>query len=348
MKSPTITMRGPGPRLSYAYVIEGLTEAEVPKDHHINIWNMIVAAHLRGRPKAQTPIGVRSGRPGWTAEAAFLINPLRDYHKSLKSRSATFHARFRGVSVFDRDGTSHVLNDVYDQYVARCEEILDNLRSTLKAYGHLSNDATGHYSMSVKDIVADLRVQGRPAGTWHWSQWEDPATKRRLTYMLGQMYDAHAAAGSAMMGRRWYAYENGVKAVRAREEWMRAFTQWRAAEYDNVQGALDNANHAPGSAPADRAPFERFLSVLNSARLRQECEDAMHEQRALGHTPKRFPLEPWRTLSLDMRLALAQAHQDIVNVHIANGSVPSTSISFYQPAPDELVAAGAIAPPNPV
>jgi hypothetical protein len=347
MKSPTITMRGPGPRLSYAYVVEGLTDAGVHKDYHVNIWNLIVAAHLRGRPNAQPKIGARMGRPGWTAEAAFLINPLRDYHKSLKSRSAAFHARFRGVAVFDRAGSAHQLTDVYDEYVARCEDILNNLRSTLRAYGHLSNDATGSYNMSVKDIVADLRVvQGRPAGVWHWSQWEDPATKRRITYLLGQMYDAHAAAGSAMMGRRWYAYENGVKAVRAREDWMRAFTQWRTEEYNNVSAALDNAPHAPGSA--DRAPFERFLSVLNSARLRQECEDAMHEQRALGHTPKRFPLEPWRTLSRDMRLALAQAHQAIVDTHIANGTVPSTSISFYQPSQDELIAAGAIAPNNPV
>lgn len=340
MKSPTITMRGPGPRLSYAAVIDGLTEGDVPKDQHIHLWNLIVAAHLRGRPNAQPKLGVRMGRPGWTAEAAFLINPLRDYHKTLKSRSAAFHARFRGISVFDRDGSAHLLPDVYDEYVARCESILDNIRNTLKAYGHLSNDTTGSYNMSVKDIVADLRLQGRPAGAWHWSQWEDPATKRRIAHLLNQMYAVSTAGGSAMMGRRWYAYDNGVKALRAREEWVRAFAQWRAEEFANVSAALDKTRAASG----DPAPFEQFLALLNSPRLRQECEDAMHEQRALGHTPKRFPLEPWRTLSLDMRNALAAAHQAIVDTHIAAGSVPSTSVSFYQPSEEEQKAAGLVAP----
>ena len=342
MKSPTITIRGPGPRLSYAAVIEGLTSGEVPRDHHINLWNLIVAAHLRERPSVATkPPGVRLGRPGWTAEADWLISPLRHYVRDLKARRNAFHLAHRGLRATDRDGTEYALPDVYDEYVARCETILASLRSTLRAYGHLSNDATGSYNMSVKDIVTDLRTQGRPAGVHHWSQWEDPATRRRITYLMGQMYKLRRDVfGETVQGRRWYAYDVGVKAARSREEWTAAFTQWRSEEYTHMAAALDKAKTQ--GLPTE--PYEQFIAVLNAPRLRQECEDAMHAMRALGHTPKRYPLEPWRALSLPMRNVLARAHQDVVDLHIEQGIVPSTSVSFYQPSQAELEEAGISTP----
>lgn len=332
MKSPTLTTRGPGPRLSYDATVAALADGGVPPEQHLPLWQLLVARHLQDwRPRGAKKTGARMGRPGWTAEAAALITPLRYCVRDLNGRRSTFHMRFRGLCAVDKQGIEHDLCALFDAYVGRCEVLLDHIRTTLKAYGHLSNDSTGSVGMTLAEVVQDMRTQGRPAGKDHWSQWEDPATLRRIRYLLSQAFDVYQARyDTEVHGRRWYAYDHGLKGQRAREEWEAAFKKWRF-----------DAARAGEPLPLDNAAVACWLRLLNSPRLRQAMDDAMHAQRALGRTPKGYPSgDCWRALPLDMRSTLAHMHQDIINEQIGAGLLPSTTVTHYTPDEDELKAAG--------
>ena len=333
MKSPTFTMRGPGPRLSYDATVSALAAGGIDPAQHLPLWQLIVAQHLsQWKPKKQ---GVRCGRPGWTLEAASLLTPLRRLVQDHRGRRNKFHQDYRGLYAVDKQGNQHLLTQVYDDYIDRCNVLRESMRKTLGAFGHLSNDVTASLGMTLPELVADLRAQGRPAGCDHWSQWEDPATVRRTRYLLGQMFDVHNAAyGRDPSGRRWYAYEHGLAEQRAREEWDAALKQWRFGAVQlpaELSAALDTASEA----------WTHWIALLNANALRSAFEDTMHAQRAKGRTPKSYPTgEAWRALPLQTRAALAHAHQAVLDELIAAGELPPTTVTHYAPDESELSASG--------
>jgi hypothetical protein len=246
-------------------------------------WDLLVPSN------AQTA----AGRRRLTATAHALLEPLRREINTVKHQRAD--GRFT-KKVAKEPGKPEVdLDALHSNYLTRLVALREHIDATLRTNGHYCLPGDEAWAQPIQVIVANERQAGRPAGMSNWTQWEDPATVRKLTRIF-------AAGPKAERGAQWSPYlPDGTRRRGAAAE-QKATAVWRGAFHD----AIANQLHALAPNP-DAWPLIKFFQSLKDSRTQQHIEDAVQAQVAAHKTPANpaFKDNIWLALDQGTRAALA-------------------------------------------
>jgi hypothetical protein len=259
------------------------TPDELSSSQCTSLWRALVPANAQRK----------SGRQRWTAPALALREPLRRELNTVAKQRAD--KRFELQLVILPDKPPIDLGDLHRFYAARLADILLRLDAALRSNGHWCTPDDEDYAQPIQVIVANERAAGRPAGNTDWTQWEDPATVKKLIRIF-------AEGPRAQRGAHWSPYlPNGTRKRGAAAE-LKLLKLWR--------GAFHDAIHAPMQALALNPAAHllvRFYASLKEPATQQNIEDAIRTQMAAHKSPLNpaFKTSIWLALDHGTRIDLA-------------------------------------------
>ncbi len=246
-------------------------------------WELLVPAN------AQT----KAGRSRFTATAHALREPLRREINTVKHQIKD--GRFDGEIIVIPGKPPIDLAALHRAYATRLTDILLRIDNAMRANGQYCLPGDEAYAQPIQVIVANERAADRPAGTSNWTQWEDPATVRKMTRIF-------AEAPKAKRGANWSPYmPDGTRRRGAAAE-LKAVKLWRGAFHDAINGPLQALVGNP-----DAWPLVKFYQDLKGSRIQQHIEDAIQAQTAAHKSPANpaFKANIWLALDQGTRAALA-------------------------------------------
>jgi hypothetical protein len=270
----------------------------------------------------KTPM-TTSKRPHWSPVACALRDPLlreidtvrvqisrgtiRKLHDGTTVRLKSHHPRERGVNVVA----------LHAEYATRLDNILSRIDHAMRTQGHWRTlNAPAEERLVI--IAANEQAAGRPAGTLHWVQWEDPKIVKLMRYVFDNAGPHHPRK----TGSYWMPYEpdgHRHRGAAAAAHKLKAWTDaWKLTLKSHV-GWVGMTEGVPEECTDYWTRMHALNAKLPTPEMRVWIDDAIQTQLAAGRGPHnpRFTYSErkgyrgiWHSLDMSVRMALAAEYHD--------------------------------------
>jgi hypothetical protein len=263
-------------------------------------------------------------RPHWSPAACALRDPL------LREIDTVRVQLNRGTIKRLHDGTTVKLSTpraahherhvnvvaLHAEYATRLDNILQRIDHALRANGHWRT-RNAPIEERLVHIAANEQAAGRPAGTLHWVQWEDPKIVKLMRYVFD-----NAAPRTTHRTRYWMPYEPDGHRHRGAAAAARKLQAWTDAWKMTLETHVGWIGTTEG-VPEECTDFWTRINALNAKlptpEMRVWIDDAIQTQLAAGRGPHnpRFTYSMrkgyrgiWHSLDMSVRMALAAEYHD--------------------------------------